>query len=377
MMVTDSNPLGLGSFVPITKGALGLEGQFKGAFNYGVAGQATYNSNFFETENNEESEISGAFTPWIHYTSDPEGGATFSLTANYMPSFRTYMENSDLNGTDQSMDLNLSFRKGRTQIDAFGRYAQVSGTDRLTGEFVQGSVMTTGFRANRQVGTRTSLHASWSYGKSEFDSSDSVGAEIYTSDIGTYWEATERLSFGPTLRYTVSKSDNIGTREAWALMMAVQYRVGERILLSAAVGPEYSTSSESSESSLGVAGNLSASYIINERWSWKSTIDTAAVPSPNQKNFVINNVAITTGLQRQLLRGSLSGGLVVNSSKYEDVGTGNTSGSDELNLSVFMSYGRPLFSDRVGFNTEVRYTQNDGDRDWSQVQVSAGLSVSF
>ncbi len=380
MMVTDANPLGLGAFVPTAKGNLGIEGEFKGDFYYGVGGQATYNSNFFETDSNEESEISGVITPWVHYTSDPEGAATFSMTANYMPSLRFYQDNSDLNGTDQSADISLSFRKARTELDVFGRYSQVSGTDRLTAEFVQGSVTTAGFRANRQIAARTSMNASWSYGMSEYDSSDSVGAEIYTTKLGGYWEATERLSFGPSLRYTVSQSDNIGTRDAWALMMSVRYRVGERILLSASMGPEYSANSEgegSNGSNLGVTGNLFASYVINERWAWRNSIVSAAVPSPNQKNFVVNNVAFSTSLERQLLRGTLSGGLEFNFSKDENVGALNASGGNEKNLSVFLLYGRPLFSDRIGFNTGIRYTQNEGDTDWSQIQLSTGLSLAF
>ncbi len=196
--------------------------------------------------------------------------------------------------------------------------------------------------------------------------------------VGGFWAATERLSFGPSLRYTVSESGNIGTREAWGLMLAVNYQLGERILLSAAVGPEYSTySGGSDESSLGVTGDLSASYIINERWTWMSSINSAAVPSPTQDETVINNVAISTSLQRQLVRGTLSGGIDYNLSSFEDVNTGDSSGSNEHNVAMFVRYGRSLFSERLGFNSEIRYTINDGRSDWSQLQVSAGLSVAF
>lgn len=381
MMVANPNPLGLGSFVPIGEDfALGIKGSFKGDYSYGLGIQSVYNSNFFETSSDEESELTTYFSPWIHYTSDPEGGAVVTLTANYLPSYRAYLENSDLNGLDQSGDLTLSFVGSRTKFDVFGRYAQVSGTDRLTGEFVEGSVATGGLRLDRQLAARTTLNASFTAAESDYGSSDSEGSEVYTTMVGGFWAATERMSIGPSLRYTASKSDNIGTREAWSLMLAVNYRVGERIHLAAAVGPEYSTYSGGSgdgESGLSASGDLNASYVINERWSWTGSINSAVVPSPDQEDFVINNVAISTSLDRKLVRGSISGGIDYNLSSFEDVTTGDTSGSDENNIAVFVRYNRPLFSERLDFNSEIRYTFNDRDDDWSQVQVAVGLSVTF
>ena len=381
MMVTNPNPLGLGSFVP--RGAdidLGIKGSFKGDYSYGIGVQSVYNSNFFESPSDEECELSTYFSPWFHYTSDPEGGAMISLTANYLPSYRAYLENSDLNGLDQSGDVAVSFVGSRTQLDVFGRYTQLSGTDRLTGDFVEGTVATAGIRLDRQVGARTSMNASFTASQSDYGSSTNEGSDIYTAMLGGFWAATERLSFGPTLRYTLSKSDNIGERDAWGLLFAVNYRVGERILLAAAVGPEYSKYSGSSgndESDFSVTGDLSATYVINELWTWRNSINSAVVPSPDQQNSVINNVAISTSLQRQLVRGWLSGGIDYNLSGFEDVNTGDSSGSNENNIAVFLRYGRPLFSERLNFNSEIRYTFNEGEEDWDQVQVGAGLNVAF
>ena len=84
LMVTNPDPLGLGDFVPSDADLdLGIEGKFKGDLSYGIGIYSVYNSNFFQTEDNEESELTTSLVPWLHYISDPEGGAMISVVANY------------------------------------------------------------------------------------------------------------------------------------------------------------------------------------------------------------------------------------------------------------------------------------------------------
>jgi hypothetical protein len=382
MMVTDSDPLGLRAIAPAATGMdLGLEGAVKGAFSYGIGVTSEYNSNFFQTDGNEESELAGFINPWLAYTTDPEGGAIFTITANYTPSFRFYSNNSDLDGIDQTGDLNFSFRGSRTKIDIFGRYAQSSGTDLLTGDFIEGTVATGGIQVTRQIASRTSLDASYTYATSDYGGSGTnEGASVQTASLSGYWQATERLSYGPTLRYTHSDSGTIGGRDAWALMLSARYKAGERTFLSASLGPEYSTTtgvSGGDDSSFGVTGNLTASYMIDERWTWNASLNSAAVPSPNQSNFVINNVTVSTGLSRKLLRGSISGGIDYVLSNYDEVDTVAATRGAENNFALFINYGRGLFSERVGLNTGVRYSFNEGETDWSQFLVSVGLNMAF
>lgn len=380
MLVTDADPLGLGSFVP-TLLELEMGEGIKGAFSYGLGVSSVYDSNFNLSENDEESEVALYVSPWLRYISDPEGGAAVSVSANYLPSARAYLHNSNLNDVDQVGDVALTFKGSRTEVSLFGRYMELSGTDRLTGGFVTGSVATGGIRASRQIASRTSVNAGWTASVSDYGSSVNEGAEVYTTYIEGYWEASPRLSFGPSIHYTRSESGNAGTRDAWALLAQARYRVGERIWLSAGVGPEYSTTSGAAggndDSSLGLSANLSAMYVINERWTWMNSIDTATVPSPNETNYQVYNVALSSVLNRHLLRGEVSGGVEFNFSEYEDVGTVVTSRGNEQNMSVFLAYSRNLFSDRVAFDSEIRYSMNDGETDWSQLQISAGINVAF
>lgn len=380
MAVTDSNPLGLGNFVPSLTGLdTGMEGTVKGDFDYGVEALTYYNSNFFLTEKNEESEGSVALLPWISYSSDPEGGANYTFSANYTPIIRCYLDNTDLNAVDQSGDMTVTFKGSRTEISAFLRYNELSATDRLTGDFVEGALFTGGFRGVRQIAPRTSLNGGWSVAMSDYGSSANEGAEIYTAYLGGIWQATERLGFGPTLRYTMSESDNIGSRDAYAFMFDARYNLGERIVFSGSIGPEFSETSggTSDQSSVGLTGDLTALYLIDSRWKWRTRLRSATVPSPSETNYVVNDVSLSTTLERQFVRYSVFGGLEFSLSDYETVGTTLVDRGNEQNTSIFVGYNRPLFSERIGFTSSVRYTFNEGQKDWSQWLVSAGLNVVF
>jgi len=378
--VANANPLRIGSFVPSGLALpmdAGMEGGIKGAFAYGVGVNTAYDSNFNLSEDDEESEVTASISPWLSYISDPEGGAFFSLAANYNPSYRVYLENSESNNFDQSGDVVMTFAGNRTVVALFGRYAQLSGTDRFTGNFTTGSVFSGGVRANRQVATRTSLYGGLSYSESDYSSGGNQGSQSTTANFGGLWSATERTSVGSSIRYSRSESDTTGTRDAWALLAELRYKAGERIWLSASLGPEFTSDSLSGDNNVGVSAAIDARYIINERWTWTNSIGTATIPSPGEAGYLVNNVNFTTGLSHQLLRANVSGGLSFDYSDYESVGDTVADRDDEQNFSLFLAYNRNLFSERVAFDSSVRYRVNNGERDWSQWLVSMGMSVSF
>ena len=350
----------------------------KGGFAYGLGLQSVYDSNLFLSEDDPESEVSTALSPWLGYTTDPEGGANVAIMVNYHPVVRTYINNPDLNSVDQSGEVSVTVKGAKTTITAYTRLSEISGTDRLTGQFVNGALFSSGLAASYQIAPRTSLSGSLTAAVSDYGSSSLVGASIYTLQFGGYWAATERFSYGPAVRYIYSESDNTGSQDAWALYMQAQYKAGERVQIVGALGLDYMKSSRDQENStIGLTGNLSAYYAINELWSWRNAIQYVTVPSPTDTNYVVNNLLISSGLDRQLLRGTVSGGLDWNFSNYEGVGTVSTKLSDENNLSAYLSYRRKFLLDRLNFESKLRYAVNDGQVDWNQFQVFAGLDVQF
>jgi hypothetical protein len=380
MRVADPNPLGLGNFVPTSLDlaeAAGTEIGMKGAFLYGLGLQTAYDTNFFRTEEDEEDELTLYLQPWLSYTSDPEGGAAFALTANYRPAYNIYMNNSDNNELNHSADVSMTWTGGLTEISAFASYQELSGTDRLSGSFTSGAVFSGGLRATRQIAPRTSLNGALSYAQSEYDSGSQEGTRIFSGSFGGLWAATERTSVGSSIRYTQTESDNTGTRDAWALLAELRYQASERIWLSASLGPEFSSDSESDDNDVGVRADIQARYIINERWSWVNSLGTGTVASPSDTGYLVNNYNIRTELEHQLIRGRISGGLSLDYSEYQSVAEVLEERENEENLSLFLAYGRQLWSERVAFDAGVRYRVNSGDRDWSQWVLSAGLNMPF
>ncbi|MEO5917547.1 MAG: hypothetical protein ABIS50_25180 [Luteolibacter sp.] len=377
--VGSPDSLSLVNLVPLGEGLnFGSGPGLKGGFAYGLGVQTVYDSNLFLSEDDPESEVSTNLSPWLSYTTDPEGGAKFTIAANYHPVARAYINNPDLNSFDQSGDISMTIIGAKTVITAYTRLSEISGTDRLSGQFVNGSLLSTGVAAAYQIAPRTSLSTSWTAAMSDYGTSSLDGAEIYTGQFGGYWSATERFSFGPAIRYTTTKSDNTGTRDAWALYMQAQYKVGERIYVTGALGVEYAKSSRDDESStVGMTGNFNATYAISELWAWRSTIQYITIPSPTDTNYVVNNLLISNGVDRNLLRATVGAGVDLNFSNYEGVGTVGTQLGNESNVSTYLSYRRKLFSERLDFQSKIRYSVNDGQVDWNQFQIFAGLDVQF
>lgn len=377
--VGNSNPLNLGNLVAVGDPLdFGSGPGFKGGVAYGLGMETVYDSNLFLQEDDPEDEVSLNLSPWISYSTDPEGGAKASFALNYYPVANFYLNNSDLNAFDQSGDVKLKFLGAKTSLELYARLNEVTGTDRLTGEFVTGSLFNTGIQGSYQLAPRTSISGGFSSSVSEYGDSSLVGATIYTAELGGFWAATERFRFGPGLRYTFTESSNTGTRDAWALFMQAQYLAGQRIQIVGSLGFEYADSSrEADNSTLRMTGNLSAYYAINELWSWRNLIQYVTVPSPTDTNYVVNNLLISTGLERLLLRANVGVGLDYNLSTYEGVGPVGTDLGNENNLNSYLAYRRKFFLERLNFESKLRYSVNEGQVDWDQVQIYAGVDVQF
>lgn len=376
-----SNPFGVNGPLPFGKPQdldLGPGKGLKGGIGFGIGIQSIYDSNFFQSESNHESELSISILPRLNYSTDPEGGAAVSIFAAYEPVIRNYLQNPDLNGIDQSANVSIIISGSRTLISGYAGYTQVSGTDRLVGEFVTGSAINLGLQGTYQLAPRTSIYANWSSTISDYGTNSIVGFDNYTMNFGGFWDATERFKFGPNFSFSTDNSDNTGTRDSWGFSVSSTYAANELIQLAASLGVQISENSrDSGGAGTNLTGSLSASYKINDLWSWRNAIQSAILPSPTQTNYVINNWLISSGLNRRLTIGSVGMGFDLNISNYETVGIAGTSQDAANNLGLLISYQRPIVSDRIGLITSIRYTLNSGQSDWSQIQLNTQLSMAF
>ena len=350
--------------------------KIKGGMNLALQVGAIYDSNFFLDETNGESETSFYASPLIEYISDPEGGAKSSFKASYSPSFRAYNENSEYNDVDHVGEVRWTIRGSRTELTLYGRYDELSGTDRLSGEFVNGSLFTGGMRLERRLASRTIGYLGASSAISDYSQSDLQGAQVDSVFLGGLWEATSRTAFGSTVRYSQITGDGVPDIEAWALLLEARHRVGNRINLSASIGPEYAQK-DGDQDRLSVTGFLKGTYNFAERWAWINSIRHALVPTSSSVNQLVDDLVVSTSLQRSLERGSIGGGLEYRFSEFLNIGRGADLRGTEQNFAFVLSWSRPLFTDRLALDTSARYAFNSGRSDWEQFLFALALRGSF
>jgi hypothetical protein len=350
--------------------------KIKGGMNLALQVGATYDSNFFLDETNAESEISFYASPLIEYISDPEGGAKSSFTVSYRPSFIAYNENSEYNDVDHVGEVRWTIRGSRTELTLYSRYDELSGTDRLSGEFVNGSLFTGGMRLERRLASRTIGYLGASSAISDYSQSDLQGAQVDSLFLGGLWEASSRTAYGSTIRYSHISGDGVPDTDAWALLFEARHTVGSRINLSASIGPEYAQE-DGNQDRLSMTGFLKGTYNFAERWAWINSIRHALVPTSSSVNQLVDDLVVSTTLQRSLERGSIGGGLEYRYSEFVNIGRDADLRNDEQNLAFVLSWSRPLFTDRLALDTSARYAFNSGRSDWEQFLFALALRSSF
>lgn len=350
----------------------------KGGFYFGLVTNATYDSNFFLLDDYAQSELTTVVAPWAAYRSDPEGGARFSLEASYSPAYSAFAENSDLNDLDHSGNVALNYDGGRSSGSVYVDYTEITAADRLAGGFVDASILNYGIKGAYEVGPRTTVYASWDASKSDFQTAGRTGADVYSGELSGLWEASERLRFGPAIRYSVIEADTIGTRDAVSLLLNARYKSGERLTFAGFGGLEFEKNSRNGgDWEPAFIGALSADYRLNDRWSFQTSVRYATVPSPIDVNYQVNDLSFTASLVRQFDRATLEMGLGVNFSDFEQVGIVAANQDDEEFRTAYLVYRRQLFSERLSFDSSIRCAANDGQREWSQWQISTGLRLEY
>lgn len=355
----------------------GLLGDVKGDLSFGLSTSATYDTNVFLQDHHEEEDFSVAIRPWLAYRSDPGGDAAYSIEARYSPTFRESYDHSSLDGTDHAAEVAFKFQGAKTTLLLFANYVSLTTSDRFAGGIVEGSVFSCGLSGSYQVAPRTNVSASVLYSTSDFDTAGQTGADVLTFQLNGLWQATERLKFGPALRHTITESGNIGTYRSWAVLARGHYLVGERIDLSASLGVEMTSVSGKSGDEFGLTGDLNASYQFNDRWSFRGSVRYATIPSPSDLNYLVNDLSFSAAFIRNLNRGQLTAGVTLSFSEFDESGPVTVTHKDEENLSAFIHLRREFFSDRVMWDSTIRYILNHGESDWNQWMFTTGFTVTF
>lgn len=349
----------------------------KGGVSFAAEMEAIYDSNFFLDEEDEQDEMTLVFSPVISYHSDPEGGALLSFDLSYTPQFRTYLENSDLTDLLHSVTGNVVLSAPRTSVIAYGEYREVAGTDRLAQDFVEGSLLRLGIYGTYQLAPRTRIGVDLSYSKSEYDTGQ-FGGSFYEAEISANWDCTERLSFGPLLRYTRPQARSVESRDTWAFLVQANYVIDERLKFTASLGLERSEYGSGSGAEWDVTGDINATYFITERLRWSLSLRHATIPAPSTEGYYAQDLTIVTALTRELNYGEISLEVHWSTASYEAAGGAPEDGrKDDRFTTAEIIYRRPILSERMSFEGSLAYSMGSGGIDYDRWIASVGVTYNF
>jgi len=350
----------------------------KGGIEYGLGAEVAYDSNInLGSSANEESDVIFSLTPAIAYTTDPEGGARNRITAFYAPSARFFVDDTSRNSVDNRAGLSYVLSGAKLTFNAFVEYFENSGADRFTGTFSEGSILRSGVGFSYEVSPRTTVFLTSTYSSSDYSGGGLVGSDFLSVDLGFFWAKSELFAFGPAIGYNRSQSAFTGSREALLLKFNAAYDLTDRINVRASVGMGGYENSRNGDTGFDWRADIWATYFLNERWSFGANFRYDNFPSPASPGNVLNDLSLGLAAIRQLNRGRLVFGTDIGLSDYEQTSGGGINRGTDTFWSLFVGYRRPLFNDRVSWNSRIRYSQNSGFNDWDRWQVRTGLEIVF
>lgn len=399
----------------------GLDGRYDGeGFVFGAGVSGSYDSNLYlEDDDFAEDDFIGTLSPWVRYSSAPPGGAEWILTGQYSPFFRGYLDHSDLNGVDQSGQLNLTYQGAVARLAARMAYSDITSANRY---YDSGRTATERFNfdlgGSYKISDLTSLAAKLNYGT--YSTGNSGDTESALAQVTAYWQTTPLIKVGPSFRWARNDSDRYGTTDSAGLLVVADYDITELIHLNGSAGVEQVDDSRTSGDETNFTGGLTASYqapdlpwsvradlwygkvqqfTVNsrygsggdspfsgslsvryepaEQWSVDLMTRYESFPSPSDINYSINDLSFLLLVNRQLSTGSLRMGGSVSFSEYDEVGTVITPREDQDTFGAFLSHRMGIFEERFILDNTLRYSNNSGNRDWSRWQLSTGLNYVF
>ena len=349
-------------------------------FFYGISAQGSYNSNLFLDDGGEVDDFIFSVRPWVRYQTAPPGGATAVATVFYAPSIEKFVDNSGFDRLNHTASAGLQFSGARSQIGTTLGYYRASSSNRFAGTFVESETITGAINGSYEISPKTTVSASWGVSDSSYDQAGMADFRTYSAQLTGWWQATPLVRLGPSIRHSETESDLSGDREAWALLMRIAYELTGKLRVNLSGGAEWqelTAIAGGTRDGTQLTGALTANWAIDAAWSLAFGMSYRNTPSLSSTNYFINNFGVDLTATRELAKGSVRGGIVFEHADYEESGPVATPRTDEEFWSIFGNYQRPIFKDAMNFTSSVRFSENSGLEDWSNVQLSFGLNYLF
>ncbi|NNC87217.1 MAG: hypothetical protein HKN82_02015 [Akkermansiaceae bacterium] len=349
-------------------------------FFYGVGARGSYNSNLFLDESGEVDDIIFSLRPWVRYQSAAPGGARLVANGFYAPNYEKFTNNPNFDRLNHTLNGSLQLNGARSSVRVQASYLRTSSSNRFAGTFSESSTVTGSISGNYEVSPKTSVAMTWGFTDTEFQQAAATEFTTYSAQLTGWWEATPLVRIGPSLRHTETESTRSGDREAWALLVRGAYSLSDKLRVNAAAGvetQELTAAGGRTSDGTQFTGSIGANWRLDAIWSFQFGLGYRSTPSLSTANYYVDNLGFDASVTRNLPKGALEAGFSFDQSDYEQSGPVATPREDEKFWSIFAGYQRPLFRDSMSLNSSVRFSENSGLEDWSNVQLSVGINYVF
>lgn len=346
-------------------------------WEFGVSFRALYDSNIFLAEDDEVSDTQFTIAPQISYSTPDEARIGFS--ALYRPEFQFFVDRDDLDSVDHHVGVS-AYGTGRLSWEVSPYYTRDSGADRFAGTYVEQDVYGATAQVVYGLSGKSDMEATALASKVDYRTGGFSNSWRAQGRLSWLYEATPKLSLGPSAGYLYQEADNVPSRESILLGMRLDYQATAKLNLASRVGVGIDNFG-------GVEGDarldldVLATWRINERWGLRLSGYYEPQPSPVGRDFYIDTLGVAGGVSYYRDESVFTVWVNYEDNNYRATSSsvaGGFSGSGHF-TAVGADCSFQLFSDDLRWNLFSLYRINDArsgvPADWENFQ--GGLSVTY
>ncbi|MDF1715003.1 MAG: hypothetical protein P1U90_22405, partial [Akkermansiaceae bacterium] len=329
-------------------------------FRFGLSLNSLYNSNIALNQNGGDDALIVSTGASFSYATLAGPDAPFSASFSYAPTYQQFYSDRDLPGAfAQNASASLNYAGPVFSVSLQGGLTSGGRQNQLAGDFVDSTAINFGGAINWNYSPKTSVGLTAGYSFNEFDGVGLGGNENRSLGVTASWQATPLFRVGPYLNFTSTTTDNAGNLDAIGVGLNFTYELTGKTSLSGAVGIQ-DQSFDNGGGANTFVGSLNANWTPTDLYTVTAGLTTSTLANPGVLNQITNNYSLNLGISRGLGVGSLSFGTSVIFSQNEATDLADAIQNDRQFVNFRLSYGRPIFADRVNLSSSIGYQKGFG-----------------
>lgn len=355
-------------------GALNESEQFD-LFKYGVRASMTFDDNIFLSDGGEDSDV--IFTTDLILSLKNRSDAANSWVLTYIPSFRVYADNSDLNGVDHNLNAGFSKILPKTQLDFGVDFGKTSGSSRYAGGQIEKTTYGAQFSASHILSGKTRADLDLNFRSDDYDRLAS--RDIYSARLTWLYQLSSKLNVGPYVGYEFADVDGSNNHKAVSFGGSFEYQALAKTSFNGSFGGESRSFSGSSvDDKFSGVFNLGARHQYSGKTSFDASVYRKVSPSYSKGG---NDSYTATGVylganykatQRLNMRSRVN---FENSSFFGDTpGVSAIEDNDYFSFSIGGDYAMPC---GLNLGADVTFRERSGRTDFSNTLLQVDATYYF